>query len=207
MLEEQIISFFGDFGVWVVVFVCACMPVIETRIAIPLGCATAVWGSGAMSVWGSTLVAFIGSTLVGILIVLIFPLVMKMLRKNKKMNNLSVKIESFFEQKFKTQNKKSSFKTLLFLTIFIALPVPLLGMYSGAGLCVFLKLKRWQSILALTVGNLINCILLALVCVIFYEFIPMLLTIMIIMLVLVAFWQMINFVYTKVQKKKLKSLQ
>jgi len=211
MFEEQIITTFGDWSTWAVVFICAFLPIIEARVAIPLGCATAVWGSGAMSIFGASAIAFIASSLAGILIVLTLSPIMKKLRKKKKRKYLANKIETFFNNKINklSKNKKrSTFKTILFLIIFIALPLPLMGVYSGAGIGVFLKLKWWQSFLAITVGNAISCLLIALTCWILYPFIPLLLTCLIIIILLIITWYIINlcwdFNYKKHQKKTAK---
>lgn len=205
MFEEQIISIFGGFGVWAVVFVCSALPLIEARIAIPLGCATTIWGSGAMSVWGATLVAFIGSTVVGVLIVLLLTPTMRLLKRSKKLNKLVVGIENFFQQKLVSTNGKSKKKTIILLTTLIALPIPLMGMYSGAGVCAFLKLKWWQSVLCVVAGNLIGCILIALLCSLLYEFIPMLLSMMIILLVLVLIYSIISWIFGLKFKKTTKN--
>jgi len=208
MFEEQIITTFGDWGTWAVVFICAFLPIIEARIAIPLGCATAIWGSGAMSIFGASAIAFVASSLAGFFIVLTLSPVMKQLRKKKKRKYLANKIETFFNNKISklSKNKKlSTFKTILFLIIFIALPLPLMGVYSGAGIGVFLKLKWWHNFLAIAVGNAISCLLIALTCWILYPFIPLLLTCLIIILVLMGCWYLIklfsNLHYKKLEKK------
>ncbi len=206
MLEEQIVSIFGGFGAFVVVFICACLPIVETKVAIPLGCSTAVWGSLAMNVWASALVAFLASTLVGILIVLTLSPVLKILKKNKKFSKIAFKVEDFFESKLRGK-KDSKVKAFWFLITFIALPMPLLGIYSGAGLCVFLKLKWWQSLIAVVVGNLINCILVALICVLLYEFIPLILTIFVILIILATLWKIIDAIYGRCLKKSHKTIQ
>lgn len=207
MFEEQIISTFGQWGVWAVVFVCALLPVIEARVAIPLGCATAVWGGGAMSVLGSSLVAFTASTIAGLLIIITLSPIMKKLRKGKKGKKIVGTIENFFADKvlrFSKKKKHSSFKSMLWLTVFIALPVPLMGVYTGAGIGVFLKLKWWQNFLSIAVGNAFSCALIGLTCWVLYPFIPLLLTCLIIIVSLVIIWYLISLFWNLDYKRKLK---
>ncbi len=212
MFEEQIISAFGQWGVLAVVFISAFLPILETRVAIPLGCATAIWGSGAMSVWGATTVAFCASTLAGLLVVVTLSPIMKILRKRKQGKNLVNSIEVFFQTKTAelSKNKKISTKKIMFLMItLIALPLPFMGVYSGAGMGVFLKLKWWQNFIVITVGNAVGCLILALTCWALYPFVPLLLTCLIIILALIICWYIINMLwilYHKKVKNKVKNL-
>ena len=211
MFEEQIINFFGAWGVFAVVIICACMPLVDSKIAIPLGCATAVWGSSAMTVWGATLVSFLASTVAGILVVLLLTPIFNRLKK-KKLGKYVVQIESFLEKKMKFFNrpnkkkqvKNTKAKTMALLIAFYALPLPVFGIYSGAGLSVLLNLKVWQRILCLVVGNLLNCLLVATLCVLFYSFVPLILATLIIILILVLLWYLINFLYGIHFKRKQK---
>lgn len=211
MFEEQIINFFGEWGVFAVVIICACMPLVDSKIAIPLGCATAVWGSSAMTVWGATLVSFLASTVAGILVVLLLTPIFNRLKK-KKLGKYVVQIESFLEKKMKFFNrpnkkkqvKNTKAKTMALLITFYALPLPVFGIYSGAGLSVLLNLKVWQRILCLVVGNLLNCLLVATLCVLFYSFVPLILATLIIILILVLLWYLINFLYGIHFKRKQK---
>ena len=211
MFEEQIINVFGAWGVFAVVIICACMPLVDSKIAIPLGCATAVWGSGAMSVWGATVVSFLASTIAGILVVLLLTPIFNKLKK-KKLGKYVVQIEGFLEKKMrffnrpkKKQTKTTNAKTMVLLIVFYALPLPVFGIYSGAGLSVLLNLKIWQRILCLVVGNLLNCLLVASLCVLFYSFVPLILATVIIMVVLVLLWYFINFLYGIHFKRKKKT--
>ena len=249
MFEEQIITTFGQWGVWVVVFICASLPIIEARVAIPLGCATAVWGSSAMSIFGSCMVACIGGTLAGLCVIITLSPIMKGLRKTKRGGKLVGGIEDFFADKisrftsnnktlpssvprlskqkkssneitknfngvekvskketgFSKKKKASTFRTMLLLMIFIALPIPLMGVYTGAGVGIFLKLKWWQNFLSVVIGNALSCVIIGLTCWVLYPFIPLLLTCLIIIVVLIISWYIIslcwNFNYKKHQRK------
>ena len=194
MFEETVIKFFGDFGVWVVVLISSMLPIIELRGAVPLGVAQEIWGNGAMSVWGATLVAFIGSCLVGILLIFLLSPVLKLLKKNKKLKKLALSVETVFNEKL--GGIKGSEKRKLFLiTLFIALPIPLFGIWTGAGLLAFLGIKKWKSIICLCVGNAISAIFIGLLCWLFLELIPLVLLCFAIMIILVLLWYVILGVY------------
>lgn len=339
MLEEQVVSVFGSFGVWVVVIVAAMLPLIEARSAIPLGCAVGVWGAGAMSPWVAAAVAFVASSVAGATVILLLPPVLKWLRKRPKLGAFARILDNFFARKVdqlfvkksrqrvklgsakkppgegasgtslavgnppsknisaanreycvdgnrvlsgknwdktgsagknadnikekeqragnrvlsgeswdKTssagknsddikekeqrdgslgrvhrQNKKpkvkktksnpqssenSTAKNLskgVFLSLLVAAPVPLLGVYSGAGIGVFMGLKWWQNMLSVLSGNLISCLLIVLLCVLFTEFIELFLTCVLIVAALVLLWSVINIIYDAVQKARIKN--
>ena len=201
MLEDVVIKFFGDFGVWVVVLVSSMLPLIELHGAVPLGIAQEIWGSGAMSIVGASLVAFIGSTLVGILLILLLTPILKLLKKNKKLAKIANSIEKLFNEKL-CGLKGSESRKMLLLTLLIALPVPLFGIWTGAGILVFLGVKKWKSILCLTLGNLASAVLMALLCWLFYELIPFLLICMVIIIILMALWYVCLGIYALCHKHK-----
>jgi len=197
MLEQIIINLFGGFGVFLCVFLCSCLPVVETKIAIPLGISTSVWGVNAMTLWQSFLVSLLGSSLTGIMLIFVFYFFAKRIRNRKNNKKIKSKMENFLNSKAKKFQDAKKSKKILFLILLLALPVPFAGLYSGAMLCVLLNLKLYESILVVLGGNLLNCLIILIVCFAFKEFINLFLTILIIFICLTLVWNIICYFFNK----------
>ena len=85
--------------------------------------------------------------------------IINLLKKTRVFNKLALAVEGYFEDKAngKTDAKDgatypSKFTTVL---IFVALPLPLTGVWMGTALAVFLGLGLKKSFIAVMVGNLI----------------------------------------------------
>ncbi|MBR1925784.1 MAG: small multi-drug export protein [Clostridia bacterium] len=197
MLEQSVINLFGGFGVFLCVFICSCLPIVETKIAIPLGISTSIWGTNAMSLWQSFLVSLLGSSFAGIILIFVFHFFVKRIRKRNKNKKITSKIENFLNIKAKKFQDAKKSKKILFLTLLLALPVPFAGLYSGAMLCVLLNLKLYESILVVLFGNFLNCLIILIVCFAFFEFINLFLTILIIFICLTATFNIICCFFNK----------
>jgi len=115
--------------------------------------------------------SYLGSTLVCIPIFFLLRPILNLLKKIKWFNKFAVKVESYFEEKAnetmqkRSQNQKKprseSFLKKLGVFIFVAIPLPLTGIWTGTAIAVFLNLKFKESILPLFVGNLVAGILIS----------------------------------------------
>lgn len=150
-----------------VVFLVAIIPTLESKIAIPFGMSTQIFGDAALSPYLACVIAFFGSLLPAIL-------VMILARKLKSMscgfvldrffNQLKARTEKHF-QKF--NSKTTVLKKCIYLCGFVALPLPLTGVYTGSLLAGLSNLKMWQGFLAVCLGEFITCIGMTLLCSLF----------------------------------------
>lgn len=119
------------------------------------------------------LLAFAGSTLVFIPIYFLLRPILNALKKIKWFNKFALKIEGYFqlkaEQSLEGQDKKSQNKKLSATTkkviavfVFIAIPLPLTGVWTGTAIAVFLGLKFREVILPVLAGNLVAGLLISL---------------------------------------------
>lgn len=199
MLTQTIINFLSFLGPIFCVIVCSMLPILESKVAIPLGIDTVIFGEHSLSLEMSFLFALMGSTLVGILLVLISHFWVKRLKQKK--SKLFLKLEKSLEktnQKFCQQKK---FKQLIYLFLFVFLPIPFAGLYTGAILSAFLKLKTLESIVSITLGNLFNCFLIYLLCLAFKTFISLFLNVIIILIILTICYKIISFIFIKSEKR------
>ena len=132
-------------------------PLIELKGAIPVGV-----GLGLNTVT-SALLAYAGSSLIVIPLFFLLIPIFNLLKKIKFIKKLVEKIESVFERKAEELAKKANGeaedkrrKMLIWgLFIFVAIPLPMTGVWTGTAIAVFLNMKFKDSFLPLVVGNLV----------------------------------------------------
>jgi len=110
--------------------------------------------------------AYLGSTIVFIPIYFLLRPILNLLKKIKLIDGLAYKVESYFKDKaddtLKKHAKKNDKKPLsekllkqLGVFIFVAIPLPMTGAWTGTAIAVFLNLKFKDAILPIVLGNLV----------------------------------------------------
>ena len=152
----------------ILVLLLSAFPLIELKGAIPVGL------KAGISVWQSGVLGYIGSTLVSIPLFFLLIPVFNLLKKIPFIKKLILKIEGVFHNKAKKlalsayekkgkagalndgelddHARKILTKTLL---IFVAVPFPVTGVWTGTAIGVFLGLKFKEVFPAIVLGNLI----------------------------------------------------
>ena len=85
--------------------------------------------------------------------------------------------------------------------IFVAIPLPLTGVWMGTCLAVVLGLNFWETMASTIVGNLIAGIIISTICVIFPQFTHWLIYIFLILVIIVTLFEIIR---NKIIKNKIK---
>ncbi len=120
-------------------------------------------GLGFLSALGLT---FLGSTIVFIPIYFLLRPILNLLKKIKFIETLAFKVENYFKSKadetlkkqVEKKNKKPMSERLLKqlgVFIFVAIPLPMTGIWTGTAIAVFLGLKFKDVILPVVLGNLV----------------------------------------------------
>lgn len=130
------------------------------------------------------LLAYLGSTIVFFAIFFLLKPILYLLKKIKLFSKLAQKIESYFEEKAKSsvkeqENGKQSKLSQTFLKqlgvfIFVAIPLPMTGVWTGTAVAVFLNLKFKDAILPVVLGNFVAGLIisiLAQICITYFEII------------------------------------
>lgn len=128
-----------------VVFVTAAMPIVEVRGAIPVGIAL------GMAPWHAYLISILGSMLPVPFILLLIKPIFHYLKENTP-------IKPFIERiTHKTLKKSDNINKYGFwgLLIFVAIPLPGTGVWSGALAASLLELKFKTALGAIFIGNAI----------------------------------------------------
>ena len=99
----------------------------------------------------------------------------------------------------KKAERSAMWGRFLIAFVFCALPIPLSGVWTAGALCSVLKLDFWRSILALSVANTIDCSLVAIFCFWLEDYIDLMLTIIMLILVFIVIYQILKFIVLRKQ--------
>lgn len=130
-------------------------PLIELKGAIPVGEAL------GLNLWQSAGLAYIGSTLICIPIFFLLVPIFNLMKKWKPLYRLTEKIEGVFKRRADRLKEggegEQKVRKMLVLGVFafVAVPLPLTGVWTGTAIAVFLGLKFKECILSVTFGNLV----------------------------------------------------
>jgi len=163
---------------WLATIIIAMLPIVELKGAIPVGMSVEFWGEHALSNTQSFLCSLIGSCLVVPILALIFQPIINWMKNSKLFKNIAnfvdnkvIKSASKIEEKSTRQtSRKKTILKFLGVIAFVAIPLPLTGVWTGTCIGVALKLKYWQTVLSVVIGNIIAGLIITCVCSIFPQF-------------------------------------
>ena len=172
-LGEFLVELFGN--PYVAVLVTAMIPLIELKGAIPVGM-TPAFGLGLLE---TAAIAYLGSTLISFLVFFLLKPIFALLKKISFFNLIVRKCEGLFIHKaeeiaLKTNGsvEKEARKIMIIsLLIFVAVPFPVTGVWTGTAIGVFLGLRFRDVVIPLALGNLIAGSLITLMTFIFKEYV------------------------------------
>lgn len=205
-VEQFIVYIFKD-NSFLATFFISMVPIIELKGALPFGMSAKIFGERALSPVSAWITASLGSFVPAVFLVWLFVPIMNWLKRTKTFGKISNK----FEQRFKknadkidvqTKNSKSEFKKLFMLMLFVAIPLPLTGAYTGSAIAGYLNLGYFKSLGAILVGNLIAGGIMTLLCTIFKGYETL---IFIVFIAIVAIFVAIKLISGLVKKKKVEA--
>lgn len=120
------------------------VPLIELRGAIPFGYAL------QLPPWHVYFLAVIGSSLPAPFLIAFFQRVLNFL---KKMNYVP-KFTGFLENHVQKRSKKLRSATLMGLYLFVAVPLPTTGAYTGSVLASIFNIRMKHALPAIILGNM-----------------------------------------------------
>lgn len=157
-MKNFLVKIFGE--IWGTVIM-SVFPLIELKGGIVYA------RSVGLNFFESLGLAYIGSTLVMIPIFFLLVPILNLLKKIKFVDKLAYKTENYFKvkasdtladrQKKQKDGKARSevFYKAMGVFIFVAIPLPMTGVWTGTAIAVFLGLKFKQAILPIAAGNLV----------------------------------------------------
>ena len=189
----------------------AMVPIIELRGAIPFATSAGFWGSFALSNWASFAWSVLGSSAIVPVLALIFSPLIKWLKSTKAFNKVATALENRVKNKagsiegaeIKSKRfSKSYWKKMLGVFIFVAIPLPLTGAWTGTCVAVFIGLDFWSTCAIVICGNIVAGLLITLILQFFPALNDWLFYIFMIIVALVILYEVIKFVVKKVKAKK-----
>ena len=165
-------SVFGN-HIWLATMVISMLPLTEVKVAIPFAM------DRGYSFWKALFFAMIGSAIITVLLTFLAALILKLLKKTKAFKKIAISIEKRVKDKSnkiendvesKTTDEKDKKKKaikkfwLKYLAVvaFVAIPLPLTGVWTGTCIGVFIGLKNYQTISSVLIGNFIASTLVSL---------------------------------------------
>ena len=97
------------------------------------------------------IVCIIGSSIVSVPVVLMFRQVIDYLRYRKYLN----KVIRWIDKKIEGRAKKLKAASIIGLVVFVGVPLPTTGSWSGAALASIFKMRVVESLLGIFIGNAI----------------------------------------------------
>ena len=128
---------------YIKIMLCAMLPVIELRGAIPLGI------SLKLNPIGAYIFSVIGSTIVAIPIILMFRYVLEYLKSKKYFEKLTNNIED----KILRRSKKLKTLNIIGIILFVGIPLPTTGTWSAAAIAAIFKMRIKDALLGIFLGN------------------------------------------------------
>ncbi len=184
----------------------AMLPVVELRGAIPFATNFGFWGDLAMNQWTAFGWSLLGSSAIVPIVALIFLPIIKWLKTTRLFGKLATAIEN--RVKSKTTNienaeekskrfSKAYWKKMLAIFVFVAVPLPFTGVWTGTCIAVFIGLDYISSCVSVIAGNVVAGLLITLI----LEFFPWLnnwlFYIFLIIIAVIVVYELIKFLISK----------
>ena len=201
-IAKIFVAIFGSHSAIATILI-SMVPIVELKGAIPVGMSADFWGNNALGGTEAFLYSLLGSCLVVPILALLFIPLLNWLKKTK----LFRKVGMFLDNKVKKHSqdiekkvsedsdKKSNFKKALIKCIsvfaFVAVPLPLTGVWTGTCVGVAIGLKYWQIVTSAVLGNIVAGLIIMFVCsafpafttILFYIVLAIVLVLVIVMII------------------------
>lgn len=174
-------------------------PLIELKGAIPVGV-----GLGLNTIT-SALLAYAGSSLIVIPLFFLLIPIFNLLKKIKFIKKLVEKIEGVFERKAEELAQKANGeaedkrrKMLIWgLFIFVAIPLPMTGVWTGTAIAVFLNMKFKDSFLPLVLGNLVAGTIITLLTLLFKQYVDTIIDVVFVLAIVLLIVTILKIILSK----------
>lgn len=156
IIKNIFVSIFGDNGILATILI-AMVPIIELRGAIPFATLTY-----SMNRWEAFAWSLLGSCAIVPIIALISMPLINWLKRTKLFGKLAMAFENRIKNKASSINganetgekfSKSYWKKMLGIFIFVAIPLPLTGVWTGTCVSLFIGLGFFSTCISVILGN------------------------------------------------------
>jgi len=131
------------------------IPIIEQRGAIPIG--ILVYNLDPVLV---TLVSYVGSLIPMFFIIFCFSPIFKWLGTKKILKWFY----DFVDKKVTKGQKKVEKYETIGLSLFVAIPLPVTGVWTGSAVAAFMQMNKKKALISVSVGAAISAVVIAIIC-------------------------------------------
>lgn len=169
-----------------VIVIIALLPIAEARLAIPIALKC------GLSPFESFLYGFLGSGIaVPFLLIALIPLI-KRLAETKLFRKIGTSLLERFDSKAKGINKSSEIKKFLGTAAFVAVPLPLTGVWTGSAVASVLGMSYFKSLTAVILGNLLASTMVVIISAAFSEYINIIMAVFAFLAIVTALTMLIK---------------
>lgn len=130
------------------------VPLIEQRGAIPVGIL-----AYHINPWTVFIVSLLGSAVPAPFVYLFFNKILAWMKKIKKLD----KFTSFIDRKIQKGAKQVEKYMEIGLTLFVGIPLPTTGLWTGSAIAAFLGLDFKKSMVCVFLGGIISAVIITIV--------------------------------------------
>ncbi len=186
-------------------------PLIEHKGAIPIGMSVDFWGRDALTGGEALLFALLGSCAIVPILAWIFTPIIRWLKSTRVFRKLGEFIENKIKKSSKkiddkTQHEKNKFRRTFLKCLaifgFVAVPLPMTGVWTGTCVAVMIGLNYWQTILSVVLGNIVAGTIIMAVCLAFPEFTTILVYIFFLIIFAMIVFAVIRIIMNTIREKK-----
>lgn len=147
---------------YLVTFIISMIPMIEVRGAIPIAMQMGMNG------WAAYFFACASAFIMCPIIILCLRPLLNAFKKTKLFKKLANSVEEMFRSKAKkieddaenkttdeTQSRKLLFYKMLGLFVFVAIPLPMTGVWTASAIAVFINMKTKHAMVPIAIGNFV----------------------------------------------------
>lgn len=139
----------------IIMLLMAMAPIIEQRGAIPWGFVMGI------NPWTVFFVSYFGSLIPVPFILFLFNKIFSFMQRYKMFS----RINNIIQRKIDKNRVKFEKYEEIALILFIAIPLPTTGVWTGTAVASFLKLDKKKSVLCAALGALISALIITMLCV------------------------------------------
>ena len=170
-------------NVWIIVLIVAMIPTLESKIAIPLAINKTIWGSSSLGIVPAFMLGYIGSLIPCYFILLIS----RKIRGKTSLIFINRYISKYSSKSYNVSSKDTNIKKILSLMCFVAVPLPLTGVWSGSIIAGLSNLSLGYCILSISLGAFISAGVITLLCTLFSDSVVSILMISLIIVIVFLF--------------------
>lgn len=170
----------------IIVMIIAVLPIAEARIAIPVAL------KAGLNPFQAFFYGFFGSSIaVPLLLFALIPLI-NFLASTKFFRNIASSMLSRIDDKARSVKGGSELKRVMGTAAFVAVPLPLTGVWTGSAVASILGIKYYKALIAVITGNLIASIIITIITALLSEYINIIMAIFAFIAILTAMSMLIK---------------